>query len=97
MNQLTYAVVAAPAADADVVARLLTASVNGESSEKTYEGSVTKFDDLTVTQGDNVLLSLVDVDDAGNRSAAAVLEFVATDTIPPQQPGGLGVTLVSEG
>jgi len=38
MNQLIYSVVAAPASDADVVARLLTVTVNGESSEKSYEG-----------------------------------------------------------
>ena len=96
MNQLIYSVVAAPASDADVVARLLTVTVNGESSEKSYEGPASKFDDLTVTQGDSVILSLVDIDDAGNRSAAATLSFVAEDTIPPRQPGGLGVTLIAE-
>lgn len=95
-NQLTYSVVAAPSSDADVVERILTKTVNGESSSKSYDGDASKFDDLTVTQGDLVILSLVDVDDAGNRSGAATLSFTAEDTIPPADPSGLGVTLVSE-
>lgn len=95
-NQLTYSVVAAPASDSDVVERILTKTVNGESSSKSYAGDASKFDDLTVTQGDLVILSLVDVDDAGNRSGAATLSFTAEDTIPPADPSGLGVTLVSE-
>jgi hypothetical protein len=95
-NKLTYSVVAAPASDADVVERILTATVNGESAEKAYPASTSKFDDLTVTQGDLVILTLVDVDDAGNRSGPASLSFEAEDTIPPADPSGLGVTLVSE-
>lgn len=95
-NQLTYSIVAAPASDVDVVERLLTVTVDGESSSKAYPGDASKFDDLTVSQGANVILSLVDVDDAGNRSGAATLAFEALDTIPPADPSGLGVTLVSE-
>lgn len=95
-NQLTYAIVAAPPSDADVVERILTVTLDGEATSKPYPGETSKFDDLTVPQGANVILSLVDVDDAGNRSGAATVSFVATDTIPPSDPSGLGVTLVSE-
>lgn len=95
-NQLTYSVYAAAPSDTDVVTRILTTTINGESTEKEYEGSTTKFDDLTATQGDSVILSLVDVDDAGNRSQAATTSFTAEDTLPPATPGGLGVTLVME-
>jgi hypothetical protein len=42
------------------------------------------------------MLSLVDVDDVGNTSPPATLEFVATDTIPPEVPGGFTVSLVRE-
>jgi len=95
-NTLTYSVVAAPATDADVVERILTKTVNGESDAKAYPADAGKFDDLVVTQGDLVILTLVDVDDAGNRSGPASLSFTAEDTIPPADPSGLGVTLVSE-
>jgi hypothetical protein len=95
-NQLTYSIVAAPPSDADVVERILTVTIDGDSSAKPYPGDTSKFDDLTVQQDANVILSLVDVDDAGNRSGATSVTFVAADTIPPSDPSGLGVTLVGE-
>jgi len=97
-NVLTYSVSAAAPVDGDVVTRLLTLVVNGED-QGTAELPATAADNLSVfsvPQDAEVVLTLVDVDDAGNKSEPAVLTFTATDTIPPQQPGALGVTLVSE-
>jgi hypothetical protein len=51
---------------------------------------------VDVPQDSLVVLSLVDVDDSGNKSAPATVEFVALDTLAPAQPGGFNVTLVSE-
>jgi hypothetical protein len=96
---LVYTVSAAPVVDADVVARRLLVTVNGEKlSDEPVEfaGDATSFGEVTVPQDSNVVLTLVDVDDAGNVSEPAVLEFVATDTIPPAKPGEFGVTLVRE-
>lgn len=94
---LVYTVSAGPAVDADVTGRQLTVVVNGEVlSIVELAGSATDLGEVKVEQNANVTLSLVDVDDAGNRSQPAVLEFVATDTIPPAQPGSLGVTLARE-
>jgi hypothetical protein len=96
-NVLTYTVTAGPVVDADVTKRTVTVVVNGEQqSSSDYPADTTKFADLVVSQGDNVVMTLVDIDDASNPSAPAVVEFVAADTIPPAQPGGFGVTLVGE-
>jgi hypothetical protein len=94
---LVYTVSAGPAVDADVTGRQLTVVVNGEVlSIVELAGSATDLGEVKVEQNSNVTISLVDIDDAGNRSQPAVLEFVATDTIPPAQPGSLGVTLARE-
>jgi len=94
---LTYRVSAAAPVDADVVTRLLTLVINGED-QGTAElaANTTDLSVFSVTQNDEVVLTLVDVDDAGNKSEPAVLSFTAVDTIPPAQPGSFGVTLVSE-
>lgn len=94
---LVYNVTAAPAVDSDVVERRLTVTVNGvEQQTSVFQSDTTSFGEVRFAQNDNVVLTLVDVDDAGNVSTPAVLDFVATDTIPPSAPGSLGVALVRE-
>ena len=96
---LTYAVSVGPVVDGDVVERQLVVSVDGVDSPedvKVFPADTTDLGTLTVPQGSSVVVTLVDVDDAGNRSEPAVLEFVAEDTLPSAMPGSLGVTLVSE-
>ncbi len=94
---LVYSVTAGPPVDADVTSRELTVVVNGETlSTTSLNGSATDLGEVKVEQNAVVVLSLVDIDDAGNRSQPATTEFTATDTIPPAQPGQFGVTLVRE-
>lgn len=94
---LIYSVSAGPAVDSDVVKRRLTVTVNGEVLSATeHDGNATSFGEVKVAQDASVVVSLVDIDDAGNESQPGVFEFTATDTIAPSQPGSLGVTLVRE-
>lgn len=94
---LVYSVSAAPAVDADVVSRRLTVTVNGEAREPSdFTADATSFGELAFADNDAVVLTLVDIDDAGNASEPAVFEFVAVDTIPPAKPGDFGVTLLRE-
>lgn len=96
---LTYRVSVGPVVDGDVVVRKLSVYLDGAETPREvreYEPSATDLGDLLVPQGASVVLSLVDVDDAGNQSEPATLEFAAVDTLPPAQPGMLGVTLVGE-
>jgi hypothetical protein len=96
-NVLTYRVSVNAPVDGDVVSRELTVLVNGVELMVVHAlGSATDLGSIDVPQDALVVLSLVDVDDAGNRSAPATVEFTAVDTLAPAQPGGFNVTLVSE-
>jgi hypothetical protein len=96
-SMLIYSVSAAPVVDADVVTRRLSVTVNGEAREPVdFAADATSFGELGFADNDSVVLTLVDIDDAGNSSEPAVFEFVATDTIPPAKPGEFGVTLLRE-
>lgn len=97
-NVLTYSVSAAAPVDGDVVSRLFTLVVNGED-QGTAELPATAAEGLSifsVPQDAEVVLTLVDVDDAGNKSEPCVLTFTAMDTISPPSPTTLGVTLLRE-
>jgi hypothetical protein len=96
---LTYAVSVNPVVDADVVSRELSVYVDGSEAARevrSYPSDAAGLGTVSVPQNSAVVLQLVDIDDAGNRSEPAVLEFTATDTIAPAVPGNLGVTLVDE-
>ncbi len=95
---LTYRVSVGPVVDADVVERQLVVALDNapNGDVKVFSADTTELGEISVPQGSFVSLTLVDVDDAGNRSEPAVLEFFAQDTLPPTQPGSFGVTLVRE-
>jgi len=94
---LTYSVVAASPSAPDVVSRELVVAVNGEVKPVVYfAGATTDLGTVDAPQNSEVSLTLVDVDDAGNRSEPTSLVFVALDTLPPSAPGSIGVTLVGE-
>jgi hypothetical protein len=95
-EMLFYAVTAAPPVDKDVVSRILTVTVNGEARPPvSFTADATSLGEVAVTEGDEVVLVLVDLDDAGNSSSPAELAFTAADTLPPATPE-FGVTLVRE-
>jgi hypothetical protein len=96
-DNLTYRVTAGAPVDGDVVSRVVTVTVNGESQGSvSYVGSTIDLGVITVPQDSDVEVSLVDIDDAGNASDPASYSFVAVDSIAPATPGALGVTLVGE-
>lgn len=94
---LVYGLTCGKPVDSDVVERRLAVQVNGTVVDnKVFAGDVVDFGELSFTQDDSIVLTLVDVDDAGNVSKPSLLEFVATDTLPPATPGGFSVSLVRE-
>jgi len=96
-HMLVYNVTAGAVVDKDVAERRLTVTVNGEVRETTpFSPDTTSFGEVSFSDNDNVVLSLVDVDDAGNVSSPAVVEFVALDTVAPAKPGEFGVTYARE-
>lgn len=93
---LVYEITCAAPIDNDVIERRLVVTVNGEAvSTDVYSATTINLGEKSFRDGDIVKLSLVDVDDVGNVSEPAVVEFVAADTLPPSTPS-LGITLVRE-
>ena len=94
---LTYQVSVGLPVSHDVVQRELSFVIDGaEPVVAVFSNDTTDLGTVNVPEGANVVLSLVDIDNAGNRSDAAVLAFEAVDTLPPAVPGSFGVTLVGE-
>lgn len=94
---LVYGVTVGPTVDHDVVARRLSITIDGVQVDVAdWPADSTSLGEVTVPQGSNVVLTLVDVDDAGNASEPAVVEFTAVDTIPPAKPGEFGVSVLRE-
>jgi hypothetical protein len=94
---LVYSISVGAVVDNDVSERRMTVEVNGQTVEtQTYSFDVVNLGEKSFNEGDKVKLTLVDVDDVGNVSEPAVVEFVAADTIPPSSPSGFGVNLVRE-
>jgi len=94
---LVYSVAAPAPTDFDVTVRELTVTVDGmPDGSSTFPGDSTNLGQIRAGQGSRVVVTLVDIDDAGNRSEPAVLEFVALDTLAPAKPGDFSVTLVAE-
>jgi hypothetical protein len=96
-NILTYSISVAAPVDADVVSRELVVTVDGVSRDSVeFSGTSTDLGSIDVPEGASVQLSLVDMDDAGNASVPASVDFVAADTLAPGQPGAFTVSLVAE-
>lgn len=94
---LTYQVTVGAPVDHDVVSRQLTIVVDGVSEgTKFFDGFATDLGVVEVPQDAQVVLSVMDVDDAGNYSEPATIEFVASDTLRPSAPSAVNVVLVSE-
>jgi hypothetical protein len=81
---------------ADVVERRLTVSVVGKDDVvHSILPEVSQFS-LELHEGDQAILKLVDIDNAGNESQSQDLVLDAVDTIAPPRPGELAVESVEE-
>lgn len=96
-GMLKFVLTLPQAGAADVVARKLTVQV-GEAEATTFDlaGDVTESQEFECADDTQVTGTLVDVDDAGNESAASEFSFVIVDTFPPPQPGEVGVKVTGE-
>jgi len=96
-DMLIFDVVLPAVTVSDVVSRELTVAVEGQVPEtRSLAGTIDVAVGFKAPQDTNVVLTLVDVDDAGNRSEARVQTVVLADTIAPPLPGELGVNVTGE-
>jgi hypothetical protein len=96
MSTLVFDVSLPPKAAPDVAKRLLTVVINGSTEVLELLPDASVYTGLQGPQDASVSLSLVDLDDAGNSSPPSELAFVLLDTVPPPQPGMLGVSVTAE-
>ena len=96
-GMLSFVLVLPPPGAPDVVARRLSYQIGGkEPVVLDLDGLALETEELRASDNEPIVGSLVDIDDAGNQSEPRDFEFVIVDTIPPPQPGELGVRVVSE-
>lgn len=94
---LHFEVTLPPPGAADVVSREFSIAIGeGEVSIITLEPTAVSAGPFEGNDNDVIKLTLVDVDDAGNRSEARSQELVLTDTLAPPQPGEMGLVVTSE-
>lgn len=83
--------------DSDVVERRLSVVAgDGEPIVKSYPANTSNFGEFSFEENVHVVITLVDVDDAGNVSEPAVASFTTSDTIAPRVPVGFAVSLIKE-
>ena len=94
---LQFVVTLPPTGAADVLSRELSVTIGANPAVilNPAVGDV-ESQELSGNDNDAVHLELVDVDDAGNRSAASVLEVILLDTLVPPQPGEMGIRVTGE-
>ena len=94
---LVYRLFLSPPEASDVVKRVVSLKVDGNSSLLDINPNSTSYDLPPVKDNSLVEISVKDVDDAGNESGwSDPLKFTALDTIVPGTPQGLAVKLVAE-
>jgi hypothetical protein len=94
---ITFNIVLPPVGAPDVVVRELTISIEGKDTiVQNVDPIVTIISDLSGPQGAEVSVSLIDVDDAGNRSAQANASIILADNFGPSTPDQIGFELTGE-
>jgi hypothetical protein len=97
MSFIQFKIVLPPVADADAVDRELSVQIgDGEPEVESVGIETREVYGHEGPQDSTVRLSLVNIDDAANRSEPSVLEAVLTDTVPPAQPGELAIVATGE-
>lgn len=96
-GMLVFNLALPPVGAPDVVTRKVVVTV-GSGDPQTFDLSASDLvtPELSGSDNDPVVGTLVDTDDAGNASPAREFSFVLTDTIAPAQPGEVGINVLRE-
>lgn len=96
-EMLFFNLVLPPAGAADVASRQVTVTIGtGDPQTINLAGTDLSTPELSGSDNDAVVGTLVDTDDAGNASPAREFSFVLVDTLAPPQPGELGIAITRE-
>lgn len=81
----------------DVVTREIVISfADGSTATRTYAGTTRETQIFHGVQDTEISGLLVDIDDGGLRSVPREFSFTLLDTVPPPQPGAVGIEVVGE-
>jgi len=97
MSQLQFVVQLPPTGAADVIERRFTLESPLGKTDITLPGDATLVEGLEAPEATELTLTLVDVDDAGNKSEPRVQTVTLVDNLAPPQPGEMGVQVTAEG
>jgi hypothetical protein len=95
--EITFAL--PPPAAADVVNRELTISITGVDSPivQNLNGAARESDRVQFDEDAELSVTLVDIDNAGNRSpASAAFVYRVVDDVAPPAPGAVGISSKTE-
>ena len=95
-DKIIFRVVLPNASAADVKTREITVDIDGEVLCWVTDVVGPTSYEFTGPQGAQVCVTLVDIDDAGNRSEPASLTQQLTDNFAPPAPGAIGFEFVNE-
>lgn len=95
-DKILFRIVLPEPSAADVKTRELTVDIDGEVKHLLIDVEATEPWEFTGPQGAQVCVSLVDIDDAGNRSEPVSLTQQLTDNFAPPAPGAIGFEIVDE-
>lgn len=97
MDIIKFDVVLPALTDADVTVRELTVQIGDLPPDvRSLDIATGKVTDFEGEQNAPVVMSLVDIDDSGNRSEASTLSVTLSDVFPPAQPGSLSIVQTGE-
>jgi hypothetical protein len=97
MSTISFKVVLPALVDTDVVSRELSVKIGeADAIVQTVAKDVAEVDGFSGEQDVAVVLSLTDIDDAGNRSEVSTLEDKLIDTFAPAKPGELSLVETGE-
>lgn len=97
MDQLKFTIVLPPPSAPDVVRRELTVvDAAGHTTIGEYRPDEQEIGGFCAPQGTAITITLVDIDDAANRSQPSETTVTLEDIIAPPKPGQLGIKLVGE-
>lgn len=97
MNDLIYTIRVPKTSSKDVVTRFLSIHVNGVlRHRKNYPSLTENFGEFAFKNEDEVVVSITDIDDANNQSFPLTVTFIAKDTIVPDTPSNIDISLIRE-
>lgn len=95
-DKILFNIILPPKAAPDVIEREVVIKIGDVETQLNIPGDQTLIEAYEGTQNALVTVSLIDIDDAYNRSPETVASIELLDTFPPPAPGQIGLEIFDE-